>query len=129
MEIAPNIAVTGFMEYKTPSPNTVSSTPNTKAERTVIRPAGNGRSFVLSISASKSRSTIWLNTLEAPTIAYPPTHRRKSTKKSMFSASNKYPATEENNTLMESLNLVISVKLRNMECTLDWEWLMDKLIF
>ncbi len=47
----------------------------------------------------------------------------------MESAPNRYPATEENTTLTESRNLVISVKFLISEWDIDSDWVMDNFIF
>lgn len=47
----------------------------------------------------------------------------------MDSAPSKYPATEENTTLTESLSLVISVKFLITDCGIDCDWIIDKLLF
>lgn len=47
----------------------------------------------------------------------------------MDSAPNKYPATEENTTLTESLSLVISVKFLITDWGIDCGWIIDKLLF
>lgn len=62
-------------------------------------------------------------------MAYPPTHNKKRTKKSTDVAPNKYPATEENKTLMDKRNLVISKKTCIAERKVAGEYVTDKLIF
>ncbi len=47
----------------------------------------------------------------------------------MDSAPNKYPATDENTTLTESLSLVISVKFLITDWGIDCGWIIDKLLF
>ena len=56
IEIAPNIAVFGFIVYSNEIPTIVKKLAITKAIGGDILPAGTGRFFVLSIKASKSFS-------------------------------------------------------------------------
>jgi hypothetical protein len=107
------MAVMGLMLYSMAIPATVNTAPNINALRTDIFPDGTGRFFVLSIKASRSFSMIWLKTFDAPTIQYPPMVSRISVAQLKgFSAEkpSRYPATEENTTLIASLALVIAAK-------------------
>ena len=83
---------------------------NIKALVTEILPEGIGLFSVRIISASRSRSIIWLKTFDAPTIQYPPTASRPKTEKRTSSAANKYPAIEEKTTLKDKPILVTALK-------------------
>lgn len=113
MEIAPNIAVFGLIKYNKTNPIKVRTDAIISAELTDILPEGTGRFLVRSIKASKSFSITWLNALEAPTMQYPPTESiSKVDHENGKSESNprRYPAIEENKTLMANPAFVISLK-------------------
>ena len=115
IETAPNIAVLWLILYNIAMPISVSNMAIVNALFTDILPAGIGLFCVRSIKESKSFSMIWLYAFDAPTIQYPPIAKRINVFISTKLAPNKYPAREENTTLRESLNFVISLKLEMKE--------------
>lgn len=52
---------------------------------------------------------------------------KRRTIKSIASAPNRYPATEEKTTLTDNLTLVISTKFLMKDCGTDVDWVTDKL--
>ena len=80
------------------------------ASEVVIRPVGNGRSFVLSIIPSISFSITSLKALAEQVINKPDNTNKKKTPKLnwVYSAPNKYPNKPDNTTVTLNLNLVKS---------------------